>query len=67
VVKFSQSTSGGYPQPLIFTRRTASSVKFSAVDGVTADVVVGVKEDKETAEEELASPSVSCRNVEFLA
>jgi hypothetical protein len=51
----------------MFTRRTASSVKFSAVDGVTADVVVGVEEDKETVEEELASPSVSCKNVKFLA
>ena len=51
----------------MFTRRTASSVKFSAVDGVTADVVVGVEEDKETDEEELASPSVSCTNVKFLA
>jgi len=51
----------------MFTRRTASSVKFSAVDGVTADVVDGVEEDKETVEEELASPSVSCTNVKFLA
>jgi hypothetical protein len=62
-VKFSQSITGGYPHPLIFTRRTASSVKFSPGGGVTADIAVGLVVDNETVEEKFPS----CINVEFLA
>lgn len=51
--------SGGYPQPLMFTRRTASSVKLSSGGGV------GMAEDDETGIEELLLSSLSCSNVEF--